>query len=79
MLTEKQNRELKTKKLHLKLHSLLSDARTILKSEDVKNEINNLSHRKYYHFRLKSKLLLKLIQNNFKGNEVNISILTDCL
>lgn len=70
---------LKILKLHLKLHSLPSDARTILKTEDVKNEISNLFPGKYYHFGLKSKLLLKLIQNNFKGYEVNISINIDGL
>ena len=38
------------------------------------NKITNLPPGKYYHFGLKPKLLMKLIQNNFKGDEVNISI-----
>lgn len=42
-------------------------------------KITNLHPEKYYHFEIKSKLLLKLIQNNFKNNEVNISINVDGL
>lgn len=56
-----------------------SDARTILKTEDVRNKISNLPPGKYYHFGLKPTLLLQLIQNDFKGDEVNISINVDGL
>jgi hypothetical protein len=54
-------------------------ARTLFKTENISNKILNLSLGKYYHFELKSKLLLKLIQNDFKGNEVNISVNIDGL
>lgn len=39
----------------LTLHSLPSDARTILKTENINNKIINLHSGKYYHFGLKSK------------------------
>lgn len=70
---------LKILKLYLKLNSLPSDARTILKTEDISKQINNLPPGKYYHFGLKSTLLMKLIQNNFEGVEINISINIDGL
>lgn len=70
---------LKIIKSDLKLNSLPTDARTLLKTENMNNKITNLHPGKYYHFGLKSKLLLKLIQNNFKGNEINISINIDGL
>lgn len=74
---------LKILKLDLKLHSLPSDCfrcrRIILKTEDISNKIINLDPGKYFHFGLKSQLALKLNQNNFEGNEVNISINIDGL
>lgn len=70
---------LKIIKSDLKLNSLPSDARTLFKTKNINNKIVNLSPGKYYHFGLKSKLLLKLIQNDFKGNEVNISVNIDGL
>lgn len=70
---------LKIIKSNLKLHSLPSDARTILKTEDITNKIICLEPGKYYHFGLKSQLALKLNQNDFESNEVNISINIDGL
>lgn len=61
------------------MNSLPSDARTILKTEDISKHISNLPPGKYYHFGLKSTILMKLIQNNFEGVEINISINIDGL
>ena len=47
---------------------MLSDAHTLLKTEDISNEIINLDPGKYYRFGLKSQLSK---QNNFEGNDVN--------
>jgi len=52
---------LKIIKSDLKLNSLATDARTLFKTENINNKIINLHPGKYYHFGLKSKLLLKLI------------------
>ncbi|KYN00711.1 hypothetical protein ALC62_08511, partial [Cyphomyrmex costatus] len=70
---------LKILKLDLNLHSLPLDARTILKTEDISNKIIDLHPGKYYHFGLKSQLTLKLNQNDFEGEKVNISINIDGL
>lgn len=70
---------LKILKSDLKLNSLPFDARTLLKTENVNNKILCLPPGKYYHFGLKSKLLLTLIQKDFKGDEINISLNIDGL
>lgn len=70
---------LKIMKSDLKINSLPSDARTLFKTNDINYKILNLPPGKYYHFGLKSKLLLKLIQNDFEGDEVNISVNIDGL
>lgn len=76
---------LKIIKSDLKLSSLPSDAQTIFKTENCSNKIINLPPGKYYHFGLKAKLLLKLIQDNdinsgnFKIDEINLSINFDGL
>jgi len=51
-------------------------AYTILKTENINNKIIDLYSEKY-HFGLRSKLLLKLNQNNFEGDKINILINID--
>lgn len=70
---------LKIIKSDLKIDLLPVDARTLFKTNNINNTILDLPPGKYYHFGVKSKLLLKLIQKDFDGDEVNISINIDGL
>jgi hypothetical protein len=70
---------LKILKSDLQINSLPSDARTLFKTLNIQHKICNLPPGKYFHFGLKSKLFLKLIHNDFKGDEINISIDIDGL
>lgn len=56
-----------------------SDSRTNMKTANINNKIINLNPGKYYHFGLNSQLVLKLNQNDFQDDEVNLLINIDGL